>query len=92
MCVYLAAQSLGTVTPLDLCQHVNRILLPVLGIEAMISKLTGQQWLKFRLGYKCKEAKKGVYIDGHKCPDVIKEREAYSDQIKKYEQYVTSDL
>ena len=42
MCVYLAAQSLGTVTPLDLCQHVNGILLPALGIKAMISESTAQ--------------------------------------------------
>ena len=92
VCIYLTAQSLGTVTLLDLCQHVNGILLPVLGIKTMISELTAQQWLKFRLGYECKEAKKGVYIDGHSCPDMIKEREAYSDQIKKYEQYVTYNL
>ena len=90
--VYLAAQSLGSVTPKDLCQHVNGTLLPALGIEATISESTAQRWLKLRLGYECKEARKGVYIDGHERPDVIKEREAFSDQIGKYERYVAYDL
>ena len=34
--VYLAAQSLGSVTPWDLCQHVNGVLLPVLGIDVKV--------------------------------------------------------
>jgi hypothetical protein len=29
-----------------------------------------------------------MYIDGHEHPDVIEEREAYIDQIDKYERYV----
>jgi hypothetical protein len=45
----------------------------VLGIQATISESTAWQWLKFRLGYECKEAKKGIYIDGHEHPDMIKE-------------------
>jgi len=90
--VYLAAQSLGTVTPLMLCHHVNKTLLPALGIEATIAESTAQRWLKYRLGYECKEAKKGVYIDGHERPDVIKEREAFIDQIDRYERYVAYDL
>ena len=79
-------------TPWDLCQHINGVLLPALGVKATISKSTAQQWLKFRLGYECKEAKKEVYIDGHKHPDVIKEREAFIEQIDKYEGYVAYDL
>jgi len=90
--VYLTAQSLGTVTPLMLCHHVNKTLLPALGIEATITESTAQRWLKYRLGYKCKEAKKGVYIDGHERLDVIKEREAFIDQIDRYEWYVAYDL
>jgi len=86
--VYLAAQSLGSVTPLTLFHHVNQVVLPALGIKAAISESTAQQWLKLRLGYQCKEAKKGLYIDGHECPDVIKEREGFVEKINKYEQYV----
>jgi len=86
--IYLAAQSLGTVTPQMLCHHVNQIILPALEIQAMISEPMAVRWLKLRLGYECKEVKKGIYINGHKCLDVIKEREAFIDEIDRYEQYV----
>jgi hypothetical protein len=86
--VYLAAQSLGTVTPRTLCKHVNQVILPAIEIEATISESTARRWLKFRLGYQCKEAKKGIYIDGHERPDVIKEREVFIDQINGYERCV----
>lgn len=90
--VYLAAQSLGSVCPQMLCLHVNDVILPALEIEAKISKTTAKRWLKLRLGYECKEAKKGIYIDGHERPDVIKEREAFIAQINIYEPYVTRGL
>jgi hypothetical protein len=83
---YLAAQSLGTVTPRALCQHVNKVILPTLGIAGTISESTARRWLKFKLGYECKEAKQGMYVDGHECPDVIKEREEFLEQIlNRYE-------
>ena len=88
-CIYLAAQSLGIVTLQMLCQHVNQTILPALEIQATISKSTARRWLKLRLGYECKEVKKGIYIDGHEHPDVIKKREAYIDVINQYEPYVT---
>jgi hypothetical protein len=90
--VYLAAQSLGTVTPRTLYTHINQVILPALGIQATISESTARRWLKFRLGYECKEAKKGIYIDGHERPDVIKEREAFIDQLDSYERYVIHDF
>jgi hypothetical protein len=86
MRVYLAAQSLGTVSPRALCHHVNDIILPALGIDGKIVESTAQRWLKFRLGYECKEAKKGMYVDGHECPDVLKERSEFIDKLfNKYE-------
>src|SRR6266851_7589037 len=72
--VYLAVQSLGAVSPHTLCHHVNNIILPALRINGKIVKSTAQRWLRFRLGYECKESRKGMYVDGHECPDVIKER------------------
>jgi hypothetical protein len=89
--VYLAAQSLGSVTPRTLCSHVNQTILPALGIQATISESTAERWLKFRLGYQCKEARKGIYIDGHERPDVIEERNVFIDQIDRYERYVGYD-
>ena len=92
VCIYLAAQSLGSICPQMLCLHVNDIILPALEIEAKISKSTAKRWLKLKLGYECKEAKKEIYIDGYEHPDVIKEREAFIAQINTYEPYVTHDL
>ena len=92
MRVYLAAQSLGTVTPRTLCHHLNQIILPALQIQGMIVKSTAQRWLKLRLGYECKETEKGVYIDGHEHPDVIKEREVFLNQLDRYERYVALNL
>jgi hypothetical protein len=58
----------------------------------MISELTARRWLKLRLRYECKEAKKGIYIDGHECPDVIKEREVFISEIGRYQRYVIYDF
>jgi len=77
MCIYLATQTLGTVRPLSLCQHINAVILPALEIEGRIVEYTAQHWLKFKLRYECKEARKGVYIDGHECLDVIEERKEF---------------
>lgn len=89
VCTYLASQSLGTICPRTFCQHVNTVILPALGVEATITELTAQRWLRLKLGYQSKESKKGMYVDGHERPDVIKEREEFLDQIfNKFEQYV----
>jgi len=83
---YLAAQALGTVTPRAMSQHINEVILPALRIEGAISESTAQRWLRFKLGYQCKESKKGLYVDGHERPDVIKERSDFIEQISnKYE-------
>ena len=86
MHIYLAAQSLGTVSPCMLCHHVNDIILLALQINGKKVESTAQCWLKFRLGYECKEAHKGIYVDGHKCLDVIKERDMFiNEQLNRYE-------
>jgi ribulose 1,5-bisphosphate synthetase/thiazole synthase len=79
--VYLAAQGLGTISPKTLCQHVNNMILPALGHDGTITESTAQRWLKYKLGYECKEAKKGVYMDGHEHLDVIEERREFIEQI-----------
>ena len=90
VCTYLASQALGTVTPLNFCRHVNTAILLALGINATILESTALCWLKFKLGYQSKEAKKGVYVDGHEHPDIIKEREGFLEEIfDKFERYVT---
>jgi hypothetical protein len=83
---YLAAQSLGAVSPRALCHYVNNVILPALRIDGKIVESTARCWLRFRLGYECKESKKGMYVDGHERPDVIKERTDFIDKLlNKYE-------
>jgi hypothetical protein len=83
---YLAAQSLGAVSPCALCHHVNNVILPALQIDGKIVESMAQRWLRFRLGYECKESKKGMYVDGHERLDVIKERTDFIDKLlNKYE-------
>ena len=70
---YLAAQNLGSITPHLLCHHVNEVIIPALQLtkkETTITEQTAVNWLK-KLGYSCKNVKKGVYFDGHEWPDVI---------------------
>jgi hypothetical protein len=78
---YLVAQSLGTVSPRALCLHVNNVILPALRIDSKIVESMAQCWLKFRLGYECKEAHKGMYVDRHEHPDIIKERTEFIDKL-----------
>jgi hypothetical protein len=67
---------------------VNDTILPALEIQGTISESTAQCWLRFRLGYQCKEARRGIYIDGHERPDVVKERKDFLEELDRYEQYV----
>lgn len=85
---YLAAQALGSITPHQLCRHVNEVIIPALdmtGKNSTITERTAITWLK-KLGYICKDVKKGLYIDGHERPDVVHAREKFLQEIKKYEQ------
>ena len=84
---YLAAQDLGIITPHQLCRNVNDVILPALemtGHNSYISERTAINWLK-KLGYVCKDVKKGVYHDGHERPDVVEARQKFLAQMKDYE-------
>ena len=70
---YLTAQKLSTISPHLLCHHVNDVILLALEMtkeNGSISECTAINWLK-KLGYVCKDIKKGVYHDGHECPDMV---------------------
>ena len=85
---YLAAQNLGAITPQELCRHVNQVILLALDLsekKSSIHECTAINWLK-KLGYTCKDMKKGVYHDGHEHPDVIEARKKFLDQMQQYEQ------
>ena len=83
---YLAMQNLGAITPLQLRKHVNNVILPALDLStknAGICDRTAINWLK-KLGYTCKDVKKGLYHDGHERPDVVVAREKYLEQMDQY--------
>ena len=69
------------IMPLHLMQQVNNVIVPSLELNLssqLISELTAWHWL-IKLGYKLKEVKKGVYINGHNQNDVI----TYQNQFLK---------
>ena len=84
--MYLAAQKLGMISPDLLCKHVNKVILPTLQLttkKASICEHTAIHWLK-KLGYECKDVKKGIYVDGHERQDVIQYQEKFLAQMEKY--------
>jgi hypothetical protein len=87
---YLAAQSLGTITPHLLCHHVNGVILPALnmtGERSTICERTAITWLR-KLGYTCKDMKKAIYHDGHERPDVVKAQKKFLEEMGQYERWV----
>jgi hypothetical protein len=84
---YLAAQNLGSITPQLLCHHVNEVILPTLNMtekNSTITERTAIGWLR-KLGYTCKDVKKGVYHDGHEHPNVVEAQTKFLAEMKKYE-------
>lgn len=85
---YLAMQNVGTITPRQLCTHVNNVILPALnltGKNKSIFDRTAINWLR-KLGYTCKDVKNGLYHDGHKCPDVVIAHQKFLAQMEQYGQ------
>ena len=86
--VYLTTQKLGTITLFILCKHVNSVILPALELtekKATICEWTTINWL-CKLGYQCKDVRKGIYIDGHECPDMIETQTKFLEKMAQYEQ------
>ena len=87
---YLAGLKVSTITPHELSCHVSNVIALALGYsgkEGRISERTAINWLN-KLGYRCKEVKKGLYHDGHKQPDVIEARKRFLEKLASYKQYV----
>ncbi|KIK75249.1 hypothetical protein PAXRUDRAFT_173358 [Paxillus rubicundulus Ve08.2h10] len=54
-------------------KQVNETIIPSLGLDLGGQKIwegTARHWLA-KLGYELKEARKGLYVDGHEWPDVV---------------------
>jgi hypothetical protein len=91
---YLAAQALGSITPRELCRHVNEVICPALGFSTEKGKITERTaitWLR-KLGYECVEVRKGLYHDGHERPDVVEMRKRFLGQMAQYERCDPFDL
>ncbi|KAG1815092.1 uncharacterized protein BJ212DRAFT_1447403 [Suillus subaureus] len=61
---YLTSQNLGTIAPHNLCNHINKVIIPALGLMAdtsSISERTSLNWLK-KLKYLCKNVQKGIFM------------------------------
>ena len=91
---YLAAQSLGSITPHQLCKHVNEVILPAIELCdkcGTICERTAHTWLK-KLEYTCKDVEKGLYYNGHEQPDVVEVQTVFLEKIAGYERYVDCDV
>lgn len=87
---YLALQQIGEISPDALRRHLINEIFPSLSSENVdnipqtIATRTMQRWLH-KLGFLRSRAKKGVYVDGHNRPDVIKARKNFLDRLKELE-------
>ena len=67
------------------CEYANNHLLPSSHLPPFfprsISMRTAVRWLH-HLGFKPRDHKKGVYIDGHEREDVVKHRQRYLKQME----------
>jgi len=70
---YLMGLSTGEVTPSCFCCMLNERILPLLryALKNDLLLCTAWRWL-VRLGWRNKLLRKGVYMDGHERPDVVK--------------------
>lgn len=88
---WLGTQKIGSVTPLKFCKALNDTLFPKLGIVVPnpICERTARRWL-IKLGYRRTVYRKGVYVDGHERPDVVKFRnETFLPKMAQYEAKMT---
>ena len=84
---YLMGLSMGKVTLLCFRCMLNEHILLLLGyaLKNNLSLCTAQQWL-VRLSWRNKLLRKGVYMDGHKRPDVVKYRnDTFLCLMEKYQ-------
>ena len=97
---WLIQQQKGKVTPVKVQKGLNEIILPSLSIYPTkpLCERTARRWL-VKLGWQCTKIKKGVYVDGHECADVVSYRQndflpkmvEYERRMAKYER-VGDDL
>jgi len=68
-------------------RKVNQTIIPALGLDlgkTTISENYARRWLK-KLDYELTTVKKGIYVDGHECPDVVEYRKTFLVKIAENE-------
>ena len=70
---HLSSVPTGEVTPRQFHKALNDRILPTLGLAVKhgLSERTARRWL-LALGWRRTRVKKGVYMDGHERPDIVK--------------------
>ncbi|KIK24654.1 hypothetical protein PISMIDRAFT_29102 [Pisolithus microcarpus 441] len=84
---WLSNLKTGEVTPHMLQHALTSTIFPELGINPRqpISEHTARQWL-IKLGWRKTVIRKGVYMDGHECADVVEYRQGvFLPVMKEYE-------
>lgn len=73
---WLVAQPIGSVTPAKLRHALQDAILPALNLTLTKPpcERTARRWL-IKLGWRKTQIRKGVYMDGHEHPDVVKYRD-----------------
>ncbi|KAK0207757.1 hypothetical protein IW262DRAFT_1450785 [Armillaria fumosa] len=90
-CDWLMAQKIGTVTPMNFHHALNEVILPATGVlpKDPLSERTARHWL-VKLGFHRTVFRKGIYVDGHERPDVVKYRdEKFLPEMKDLESRMT---
>lgn len=91
---YLTNLKSGEVTPARFQRELNANIFPSLciNLDKSISTRTARRWL-IKLGWRRTQLKKGVYMDGHERPDVVKYRqEVFLPAMAQYEKYMVQYL
>lgn len=66
-------------------KHLNENILPSLPYEKKtISESGAKRWM-LKAGFRLREYKKGVYMDGHERPDVRAYRLKFLEKLASYE-------
>ena len=87
---YLSSIEKGEVTPKLFRRALNEQILPMLGYQLKkgLSERTARRWL-VKLGWRRTKLKKGVYMDGHERPDVVKYRQDdFLPKMASYERFM----
>ncbi|KAF8589283.1 hypothetical protein K439DRAFT_1645154 [Ramaria rubella] len=73
------------IKPRKLCNELNYKIFNLVGLQGKtINHATVRRWLK-QLGYTKHQHRKGIYVDGHECPDVVEYCNAFLQTIAELE-------